>query len=725
VSGARATHRLALAAALLSVAAPAVAAPAGAAARHDVLALTVDGVALRAPALARGAEQPLVPLDAVGAALGWRVVPLAGGARVSDQDRTIVVSVGSRLVREDGDARTLFAAPPLDRHGRLFLTAADAARLFGARVALAHGTVAFVRPVRLSAPMRVAELPRPASPRPSPTPRPVQARTAEGDPLGPGAGRLVVSLDRVGSTRLLQFASQTSSAGLQTSVSAAGVDRLGALGATVVLGSPARGVGLGLLPDPLGGAILRGSGFTGIVAGAGRETLFAGRRLDGETELGAMLADPFGGGATTLAVLGRDGAYDQTIVRRSSHRHQPWGDFGSELMIGERGLGVGVSARTRGRTFVESSVAYATPGLPIGPDDAPISVDLGRHLSPATTLVGGAETGPRQPLAPFFGLSSGSGALLGSVFVSERALTASASYQTGAANLQFFTVPGPQRASGFSGALFLPAATLEASWTSALDARDASLTLRTVRRGLNLIAGAGLPSGGRLGPIVGASVPAGSGLALEGTVRPAGGGQTALRLALAVGIPGRRAARVPTVPAAVLVVNGPADGAMQLYVDGVPVRRFSGARTTVEVARGAHAFAVRSGDGRLGSPDATVTVGAAGDPVELVVWPERAVRGRVVAADTRSLGADFSLAGITVTIEPGGLTAQTDADGTFVFARRPFGPETSIGIDPSSLPRELRAPAREPLAEGDIRLELDPALRIERQTFPSRRAASP
>jgi hypothetical protein len=717
VSRAREARRLALAGALLA----ALAAPAGAALRHDTLALlTVDGVALRAPALARGREQPLVPLDAVGAALGWRVEPLPGGARACNEDRTLAVSAGSRLVREDGEARPLLAAPPVDRRGRLFLTAADAARLFGVRLALAHGTVAFARPVRISAPMRVAELPRPASPRPSATPRPPRPRAGEDD--RPGWGRVVLALERVGPTRVLRFTGQTHGANLETFVSAAGIDRLGAPSATVRLGTPAHGVGLGLLPDPLGGAILRGGGFAGIVADAGgRQTLFAGRRLDGVSELGAMLADPFGGGATTLAVLSRDGAYDQTIVRRSSHRHRPWGDFGSELMVGQRGIGAAVTARTHGRTFVESSVAFASRGLPLGPDDAPASLDVGRRLSEATTLVAGAETGPGRPLAPFVGLSARDRALLGSLYVTGRALTASASYHAGGADLQLFSVPGPQHASGFSGLLFLPAATLEASWTAGLDARDASLTLRTARPGLNVIAGAALPSGGRIGPVVGVSVPLGSGPALEGTVRPAGGGQTALRLALSVGLPGRRAARLPTITAAVRVVDGPPEGALQLYVDGVPVRRFRGSRTTVEVARGPHAFAVRSDDGRLGSPDVTVAESAPGDAVELVLWPQRAVRGRVVAADPRSLGPELSLAGIVVTVEPGGLTAQTDADGTFVFARQPFAPEATLGIDPSSLPRELRAPARAPLAEDDNRLVLSSALRIERQTFPNRR----
>jgi hypothetical protein len=717
-------RRLALALALLAAgAAPQAAIPANAAVRHDTLALTVDGVALRAPALARGAEQPLVPLDAVAAALGWRVVPVAGGARVSDADRAIVVSAGSRLVREDGEARPLFAAPPLDRGGHLFLSAPDAARLFGVRLARADGKVAFVRPVRISAPMEVAEVPRPATPRPSPTPRPAPPRAAD-DPLGTGAGRVVLSLDRIGPTRLLRLTSQTQAANFQTFVSAAGIDRLGAPSATVVLGTAARGIGLGLLPDPLGGAILRGGGFDGIVASDdhGRETVFAGHRLDGVSELGAMLADPFGGGATSLAVLTRDGAYDQTLVRRASHRHQAWGDFGSELMLSDRGAGAGLTARTRGRTFLESSVAYASPGLPTGPDDAPVSLDLGRHLSEATTVVGGAETGPHQPLMPFFGLSSRWRGVLGSLSVSNRTFSASGSYQTGTANLQFFTVPGPQRATGFAGTVLLPGATFETSWTSAPGSRDASLTVRTAGHGLNLIGGLGLPSGGRLGPVAGASLPLAAGLALEGTVRPAGSGQTALRLALAAGIPGRRAARVPTVPATVRIAGASAPSALELYVDGVPVRRFSGAGTTVAVTRGTHVFGLRSDDGTLGSPDTSAEVGAADDAVDLVLWPERAVRGRVAAPDVAGLEAEGGLAGIVVTLEPGGLTAQTDADGTFVFPRQPVAPEATIGIDPSSLPRELRAPEREPLAQGDdVRLLLGPALRIERQAFPSRR----
>ncbi len=691
------------------------------AARQAMLALSVDGVALGVPALARGAEQPLVPLEAVAAALGWQVVPVAGGARFSDGDRALVVSAGSRAVREDGEPRPLFAAPPVDRGGHLFLGATDTGRLFGVRLARAGGRLSFVRPPQLSTRARIVELARPATPRPSPTPKVAAQRAADGGAAGGRAGRIVLSLERIGATRLLQLASQTSSAGLQTFVSAAGVNGLGTPSATVVLGSPARSLALGMLPDPLSGAILRGGVYEGLVASDGPRAAFAGRRLDdGLSEVGALLADPLHGGAMSLAVLSRDGAYEQTILRRSSHRHQPWGDFTSEVLLGDRGLGAGIGARTRGRTFLESTVAWATHGLPLGPSDAPLSLDLGRQLSTATTLVGGASSGPRQPLAPFFGLSSRSRDLLGSVSVSGRAFSASASYQSAVANLQAYAVPGAQHSAGLQGMLFLPAATVEATASASSGSREAALTLRTLRPGINLVAGAGVAGAGRIGPIAGLSVPVGPDLALEATLRPAGSAQTALRLALALALPGRRGPHA-AVGTATVRVAGAAPGAMlQLYVDGVPLRRFAAPGTTVAVARGAHTFAVRSDDGATGSPDGDATIGGRGGTVELALWPEREVRGQLVA-DGHSLRADVDLAGIVVTIEPGGPSAHTDADGRFVFARQPVAPGATIAVDPASLPRELRAPDPAPLGEGDLRLVLAPGLRIERQTFPAQR----
>ena len=95
------------------------------------------------------------------------------------------------------------------------------------------------------------------------------------------------------------------------------------------------------------------------------------------------------------------------------------------------------------------------------------------------------------------------------------------------------------------------------------------------------------------------------------------------------------------------------------------------------------------------------------------------MRGRVVVSDGAVWSPDVGLAGIAIAVDPGGAAVETAADGTFVFPKLPLAPGATIAVDPSSLPRELRAPDRQPLPAGDVTLVLGPGLRVERQTFPA------
>ena len=88
-------------------------------------------------------------------------------------------------------------------------------------------------------------------------------------------------------------------------------------------------------------------------------------------------------------------------------------------------------------------------------------------------------------------------------------------------------------------------------------------------------------------------------------------------------------------------------------------------------------------------------------------------------APTAIVPSDFSLAGITVLIEPGNLAVQTNADGTFFFPRQPIPQDATVSIDPASLPRQLSAGPVRSLSD-DVELAILPGLTIDRQTFPSR-----
>ena len=685
---------------------------------YALLSVRVDDDALGAIAVQRPGEAPLVPLDAVAKALGWRIVALADGVRLSGDDRTVIVTAGSRRVREDGESRLLFAEAVASRAGRLYLTPTDVTRLFGVRCERANGAIVFVSPTQVGSPARIVEIARPPVPHPSPTPRGTVPRSDDAASRPATAGRIVIALDRVGSTRLLQISSETKGGALQTNLTSSGVNDFGTPNATVVVGSPERNVALGMLADPLAGTIFRGTLYEGIALGCGYRTLFAGRRLvDGTDVAGMTFGDALHGGSTTVATLWRNGAYDQTIVRRLRRTRHPWGDFSTEVLAGDKGVGIGFAARTRGRTFLEADAAYAGRGLPLGPNDAPVNVDVGRELSSATTAVAGLSTGPHQPVAPFFGISTRAHGLLASASVSDRTLTASLAYQTQNASLQAYSVPGPQRSAGMQGTLAFPGAVVDLTATTSAGNRDAALTLRSTRRGINVIAGVGLPSGGRIAPIAGLSVPVTPLLVLEGTVRPAGANARAIRLALAMGIPARRKASIPTLDA-LIRIDGGASQRLRLFVDGVPSEMLATPVARVAVTRGPHVFAVETEDGTRGSPDVSARIDAPGDGATLPLLPFRTVRGRVVVSDRVVWSPDASFAGITISLDPGG-TVETAADGTFVFPKLPLAPGTTIAVDPSSLPRELQAPDRQPLPDGDVTLVLAPGLRIERQTFPA------
>ncbi len=72
-----------------------------------------------------------------------------------------------------------------------------------------------------------------------------------------------------------------------------------------------------------------------------------------------------------------------------------------------------------------------------------------------------------------------------------------------------------------------------------------------------------------------------------------------------------------------------------------------------------------------------------------------------------------------ISIDPDGSTVETSADGTFIFPKLPLAPGATIAVAAGSLPRELRAPDRQPLPDGDVTLVLGPGPRIERRTFPA------
>lgn len=688
---------------------------------HAMVGVTLDGTSLGTIGIARPGEPSLVAVERVAMALGWQSTVLTAALRLIGEDRTVTITAGSHTIRENGDLHFAFLEPVLVRGGHWYVRASDASRLFGLVVRAGSGkTIAFARPEQVGSNVRVRDIARPSVPKALATPRSSARATATNAMQNAPAGRIMVSFERTGGSQFFQFSSQTQGAGFQTSLTATGSTTLDTPYATVLVGTAARNTTLGMQTDPLNGTIFRGALYEGVSYNRTDRlrSIFAGRRLDTGTDMiGETSGDPFHGGATTVAFLARDGRYEETIVRRVTRIHESWGDFSTETVGGDRGAAIGLGARTRGRTFLEAQASYASHGLPLGPNDAPISIDLGRTISPALTVAGGFATGPQQPLSPFFGLYTHAGAFSGTFSVTNRTLTAGGGYQSSLGSIQAYVVPGAQRFAGVSGLLYLPVATVELASTSNMGTRDSSLLARSLRHGLNIVAGVGLPAGGHLGPIAGLAFPIARLVSLEGTVRPAAGGRSALRMSLAMGIPGRRTRSEPTVKTLVRIA-GSGTQLLRLFVDGIPIRRFSPPETRVDVTRGAHVYAVETDDGTLGSLDRPVAADAVGTPIELTLLPVRTIRGRVVLPENSGLPADFNRAGMVIVLEPGHVSVETAADGTFFFPPMPIGPDATIAVDPAVLPREVRAPEAQPIGAGDILFVLQPAARVERTVFP-------
>ncbi|MBV8424125.1 MAG: hypothetical protein JO349_02960, partial [Candidatus Eremiobacteraeota bacterium] len=381
-------------------------APAGALAGAP--AVWLDDVSLGTIAIERSGKPPLIPLTPLARALDWKMTRLSRTVILRGQDRIVSVTIGARTIGENGDLRAMFAEAPIDRGGQLYLNARDAARLFGLSFSQ-NGKLAFHRPVDLSTNTQIVEVAATPTPHPIATPRMSRRQDNGGFGSSANAGRVLLSLDRVGTSNVLHLESETQGSYLMTRLDSSGNDQLGTPNATVVVGDAHRNASIGYISDPLAGLIFGGGVYEGIDLHSGSigRDAFIGRRLDtGFTSFGAVLSNPHGGVSDTIDVLTRGTSYAETILRRFEVDHEAWGDYSREFILGDRGFGVGFGARTRGRTFLESAVTYASPGLPLGPNDAPIRIDAGRELSPATTVVAGFSATPQSPLGPFVGFTT-------------------------------------------------------------------------------------------------------------------------------------------------------------------------------------------------------------------------------------------------------------------------------------------------------------------------------
>jgi hypothetical protein len=687
------------------------------------LPVSLDGKPLGAIAVARPGLQPLIEVETLATALQWRVTIGPTGTDLDDGTGKRTLHAGSRSIQEDGTNVEVFDEPPTLRNGHLMLVLSDALSLFSIDGSY---TTTLVRLTTTgssqSSAFAATEVPKAVVASPTPVPL-VTPAPAVGSPFEPGLADISLSLDADGSQRFYRIGLASNTSVLHANVNSAGIQTLGSPDGTITVGGTMRNASIGQLADPVGGIILPGGGFEGATwfsrTAQYATTLIAGRRDDGRTMIGIERTRPNSSDSDTIAVISNNGTYEQTILRHAHTTAPKWGSLTEEILASERGVGAGLSAQTRGRAFLQSTLTFVTGGLPIGPNSAPVNIAAGYNASVATTFTAGFYTARGTSLSPYVGIQTGTPTLRLFANATPHLITTGLSYFGSIGNAQLLFEPGNERLVELQSQLRvhdLEADILAASQSSS---SQTDIEFQTIHPGINLVAGFAAISGGHSGPVIGISVPVSRSLAFEVSERPGSIGRFATRFSVHAGLPPRRP-HIPQYPLTVMVDGTGATTPLRLLVDGIPTGNFTGAirQATITLARGPHDIYAETLDGASGSPSRHLTLTEA-TSANLTLFPERIIRGRIRFTGTPAeIPPDASLAGIKLRIEPGGIVAESDAGGNFLFPRQPLDPHAILAVDPDTLPRGMDAPEPIDVGQTDTPLDLPIApRRIERQVF--------
>ncbi|MGB8266224.1 MAG: hypothetical protein WCE44_07895 [Candidatus Velthaea sp.] len=687
------------------------------------LAVTLDGKSLGPIALARSGAPPLVNIEALAGVLKWHVTLTPTGAILDDGSGPRALRVGSRFVHEEGTNVELFDQPLVARNGHLMLAFSDTLALFGLNGTFSAKGVVLTSSVAnqtdvFTTKEVVAPLVVRATPQPLATPPPTF-----GSPFDAGMADMSVSVSLDGASHFYQVGLASNTNLIRAHVNDAGVQTLGTPNGTVTLGSVTRNESFGEEGDPLGGMILQGNGFAGATwfsrTGPTATTVIAGRRTDGRTIVGVTRELPGSNLSNTIAVVSNNRRYEQTVFRHDATYRPKWGTLSEELLVSERGVGAGITAQTHGRSFVISTVSFATGGLPVGADSSPVSIALGRYLTPATTVTTGLSIARETPLSTYVGIQTSGPHFR--LFANEtpHAFTFGLSYLGSLGNAQLLVEPGVNRLLEFQSELRVRSIEADIDASTQSTSSQADVEFRTMHPGINVVTGFTTLTGGRSGPILGLSIPVFRNLAIEVSERPGTIGNRALRFSLHAGLPARRP-RIVTYPLTV-DVTGPADvKPLRLLIDGVPSGLFSNGirEATVRVTQGQHDVFVEALDGASGSPSHEITLKSAMS-LQLTLFPERVISGRVrFNARPAEIPPEAALSDVKLTIDPGGIIVEADADGNFLFPRQPLDPNALLSVDPDTLPFGFVAP--EPIRVGSSNGPVDVPISprpVERQVF--------
>lgn len=660
------------------------------------------------------AHDSFIAIEPIAHDLGWTFRRTEGGAILDDGTGPQTLRIGSRLVREDGSDVALFESPPQDRNGHIALDISDAATLFHMNVARTGAHVALVAPPANEVAYR--EIPRPATPAPATaaTPRPEAFSTTA--LVRGNAGTLAVSVEFDGNSRIVQTSLAGNAGLVRGSVSSYGNDGVVNPVGVVTIGAAVRNVAFGSIDNPLAGSIMSNGSLTGATAhlanGSAIYDLSSGRSYAGNV---LALERTSGTSTDALAYVSGTTGLNQAILRHAVDVKASWGSVDYETLIGQRGVGTAIHARTSGKTFLDATASDASGSLPLFAGDLPTGAVLGHHLSRVTTLTAGYVRSIDAPASPTVGITTRWNGLSLGANVSEHWTNLSAAYSGSGAYATFFASSGAQRIFGLNGGLEFHRMLAELDLSSSSGATSGIAQLRTNHPGINVAGGFNL-NAGTIAPLLGIVVPVAPALSLEAGVVVGPSGHPALRLSMLAGFRAPKP-RVATFPVTVFVPDAQRYGPLRVFVDGVPSGAPWGEGAKVQVPAGRHSLYVESTDHSYGSSTRDVLSGSA-SKVELPLFPQRSITGTVrFGGSPGSVAVDASLEGIRVVLEPSGESVTTDANGHYVFARAPYDPNSTILLDPSTVPSGFESPGALPVGAAATDVTLEPQRKVEHTTF--------
>ncbi len=666
-----------------------------------------------------GAAGELVDLGALARALGWRLQSAGKLIELSGEGRPLELTAGSTRVREGRFEDAPLSVAPSVVDGTVYIALADVAGLFYVRTKL-EGNRLRVSTATIDADaVTVTEVKLP--PQPSPTP----AKIAAPPPPAPQqqAASISLALNELGSQRFFQFGITSNVPTLRSNLVMLDSNQLSPPSGSVTVGPLARNLTFGTNTDPLSGIILRTGSLSGVDAydrNSGTDVV-AGRRNAGQNLVGWSRRR--GTVSESVAMLMTDGRLDQVLARRTYETRHTWGEVDRELLVGTKGAGAGIYVRTNGRTFYEGTATFATRGLPLQNNDAPLQLDIARRLSQNVTLRAGFIAGYALKAVPFTSISARDRDMTFSASLGGGDSQIGAAYVTNRFSGQLFVGGGIGGRSTFlSAATSLGPLTVNLQSLETASSRDTTLELQTQGRAVNLLAGVEDVGSTKMhvGPVVGLSVPLFSGLAAQVAFNPTAAGDN-IRVGLVASFKARNRPTIRSDRVVLTVSNGEGAGPLTLAVDGAPGKTFTGSTLVADITDGPHVISVETADGSRGSPDVRLDVHR-GAALTVALVPVRTVRGHVrIDAPAAEIPDYFSLAGTTVLLQPWGQIATVDANGSFVFFNLAIDPGSTLVVDPNTLPPDLKMLAAVPVPDsGPAELVLVPTKKIEQHYFPAK-----